>query len=506
MGYLRFSCGVAALAGAAVVAIYATSGAVPPKGGGTGAITPAGRQAGQLQPRILVPLRKSITQLTPAELASLRKGFAQMIAWDGAAPGSANYKRSLVYWANMHAYIGNPCSDPSGLSNPGMSGLSLQSASTPDEVATWCKCEHGTDQFLTWHRMYLYYFEKVLQAASGDPKLRLPYWDYETNGHLPKAYRDKTYVLNGQTVPNPLYVANRQAQLNAGTAALTPAVVSTAGAMPKTSYSPFNDALQDTPHGSVHCATGVNDCPTGYMGYVPSAGNDPIFYSHHANIDRLYECWLQVNPSHRLPTGSILTASFSFIDGTGALVTKTVGSMLTTQQLHYGYTAGGGCPLRRIPFPILRGVQPRIVPLVGPTQLARGVTTVPIKLAPVGAHAAAAAPKQATLVLEGLSFDRAPGVMYEVALQAPNGRRVTVGVINFFTETAPHHGEMKGMAAPNRKTFEATAALQALGGAQNAQLVLQPTTGVTAHTTAMAAAHINPVANIRFTDAHLELR
>jgi len=178
--------------------------------------------------------------------------------------------------------------------------------------------------------MYLFYFEQVLQQASGDPNLRLPFWDYETDGHIPAAYRSPTYVDGGVTKPNPLYVANRQAQLNAGTAALTPAVTSTAGALPSTTYSPFNSALEQTPHGSVHCATGVASCPSGYMGYVPSAGNDPIFYSHHANIDRLYECWLRVNPTARLPNNAAqLAQHFSFIDGGGTLVSSKVGDMLT---------------------------------------------------------------------------------------------------------------------------------------------------------------------------------
>src|SRR5690242_10333918 len=138
--------------------------------------------------------------------------------------------------------------------------------------------------------------------------------------------------------------------------------------MPSTTYNPFNTALEQTPHGSVHCATGVASCPSGYMGYVPSAGNDPIFYSHHANIDRLYECWLKVDPAQRLPSGSTLTASFSFIDGAGNLVTRIVGDMLTTQQLNYGYTAGSGCPLMRIPhLPILESVPWRVIPLLGPT-------------------------------------------------------------------------------------------------------------------------------------------
>jgi tyrosinase-like protein len=64
--------------------------------------------------------------------------------------------------------------------------------------------EHSNDQFLTWHRMYLWYFERVLQAAAGDPSLRLPFWDYANDPTPPATYRDPTYVNEaGKTVPNP---------------------------------------------------------------------------------------------------------------------------------------------------------------------------------------------------------------------------------------------------------------------------------------------------------------
>jgi len=50
--------------------------------------------------------------------------------------------------------------------------------------------------------MYLWYFERVLQDAAGDPSLRLPYWDYEASAAVPAAYRDATYVdENGRTLP-----------------------------------------------------------------------------------------------------------------------------------------------------------------------------------------------------------------------------------------------------------------------------------------------------------------
>ena len=158
MNYLHLTCSVAAVAGLALLGGHSAAGAAQPgiKSKAAAAATTAQRRPIVRGPIRLVRLRKSITQLTPAELQSLRNGIAQMKAWNSEPRGSANFKRSLLYWANMHAYIGAGCTaNNNGINNPGMGGFSIQSKSTTDENATWFTCQHGTSQFLTWHRMYL---------------------------------------------------------------------------------------------------------------------------------------------------------------------------------------------------------------------------------------------------------------------------------------------------------------------------------------------------------------
>lgn len=456
------------------------------------------------------PLRKSITQLTASELASLRRGIRQMIDWNSAPRDSANYHRSLEYWANMHSYMGSGCASTSGLSLPGMSGLSAHSMGNPVETSTWCKCQHGTLQFLTWHRMYIYYFEQVLQAAAGDPNLRLPFFDYETNGQLPLSYRE------GTPATNPLRVDNRQASLNTGSGSLSASVTSTSGAMGLTTYTAFNGALEQTPHGSVHCAIGVSSCPSGYMGYVPSAGNDPVFYSHHANIDRLYECWLSVNPAARLPNDpNQLNTTYTFIDGSGNSITRRVGDMLTTAQLGYGYAAGGGCPAGTAGAQALMAAAEatatvRKFALQGETRLERGTTVVPLQVStemrsmlfksPTGNEPA----QHSMLVIDGLAFDEPPRVLYEVYLRKVDGDRVLVGVINFFNLTGPHGDHGTG-TPPDRFTFDATEAFRALGGDKDVVLEIEPTTGLDDSTVTKAAENISERANVHFRSVSIEL-
>src|SRR5262249_12562296 len=52
--------------------------------------------------------------------------------------------------------------------------------------------------------------------------------------------------------------------------------------------------LEQQPHDQVHGLVGGRDAQTrvrGLMSDPDTAGLDPIFYLHHANIDRLWEVW-----------------------------------------------------------------------------------------------------------------------------------------------------------------------------------------------------------------------
>jgi hypothetical protein len=453
---------------------------------------------------------------------SLRRGVAQMMAWNNAPRDSADFRRSWVYWANMHAHFGAGCGGP--ITGSGMAGVQTFTASNPTETATWCACEHGNNRFLTWHRMYLWYFERVLQAAAGDSSLRLPYWDYATDPTLPAAYRDETYVNEaGQTVPNPLRVQARQPALNAGSTGLSPAVRSAAGAMTATSFGSFRSALEQTPHGAVHCALVAGSCPNGLMGAVPASALDPIFYAHHTNIDRLYECWLRVNEAARLPSDPAhLNTQYTFVDADGSTPQRRVSDMLRLSQLGYSYAEGGDCSAVAAVAVAAGGAnvsddnpaaaaseQP--VALAGPTRLERGVTTVRINVPPtarerLSARATPSAGRHVYVVIEGLTFDVAPGTLYNVYLAGDGGRREQIGVINFFNFTTPRAGAHAGHdSSAGRYTFDATDAVQrlSLDVAAQPSLIFEPTTGLTDSSPEAAAAQISPQANVRFDSARL---
>jgi tyrosinase len=74
----------------------------------------------------------------------------------------------------------------------------------------------------------------------------------------------------------------------------------------KTGFSHFgrvSGQLESRPHNIVHVDIGgENQQGPGLMTDPETAGLDPIFWLHHANIDRLWEVWNASSPSHTNPT------------------------------------------------------------------------------------------------------------------------------------------------------------------------------------------------------------
>ena len=288
-------------------------------------------------------------------LASLMAAVAKMKSLDATDPvqDPVNYRRSWHYWANIHGYYGSQSPDGTiqqqidYLNSHGLArdvkyydgstgdGPPITDQTPPDDIAQkiWATCEHGDDaNFFGWHRMYLYYFERVLRWAANDDTLRLPYWDYTdpTQEAIPAAFQDVASVL---------YDPKRQPRINNGSATLNPNATNVNDDLKEPDYHTYENDIQDNIHGYVHCTVGPT-CPVAHMGDVPVAGNDPVFYVHHANIDRLWACWQQSNVT---PPGTWQDQTFSFVDETGTLVTRPVKDFLDSTTLGYVYDNVSSC-------------------------------------------------------------------------------------------------------------------------------------------------------------------
>jgi tyrosinase len=289
--------------------------------------------------------RKNVNFMTAEELERFRRAVAAMKSLDEFLLD----ERSFGYWARIHA----------------------------------AQCQHGWEEFLTWHRLYLYFFELRLQDV--DPTVTLPYWDWAAdaanlaasiadmgsatndNGIIPAAYRcwlddeavqrlaaggdvpadtlaklramvgapaensgarffEKAGIAYGDDAAskairaelervNPLFHWNRWPGGNASIifeAYPTPQDVQ--NILGLTSFfsfgsGPMNDqyfgALENI-HNLIHNFTGGVNPYASVSPAEPANGDmvnagvtafDPIFWAHHANVDRIWSVWQGLNPN-----------------------------------------------------------------------------------------------------------------------------------------------------------------------------------------------------------------
>jgi hypothetical protein len=280
----------------------------------------------------------------------------------------------------------------------------------------WNTCEHGTDFFWSWHRMYLYWFERIIRKFSGEPCWALPYWDWAPGAEfqLPAPFRDTS---------SELYTPNRNPTMNSGAGSLNPGAVSVSGAFSSTSFLTANSIVQG-PHGSVHVEVG------GWMGSVPTAAQDPIFYVHHSNVDRLWNLWLAQGGgrSDPLTNSAWRSQQYTFFDENGSQVKMSACQILrAAEQLSYVYECE---PPQVRPFcrflpPIWEYVVQLLAKIPVPRlELKPEPVSFPINLKELRARLQSlVASKTETVLLEldDVEAETQPGVVWEVYAGLPKG-------------------------------------------------------------------------------------
>jgi hypothetical protein len=193
------------------------------------------------------------------------------------------------------------------------------------------------------------------------------------------------------------------------------------------------------------------------MGDVPVAGTDPIFWLHHANIDRIFECWLKQGGT--VPA-DLKAKSYSFINAAGNLVTIKYSDL----PIDYTYDHATNCGRKALPvFKARAEALEAVTPLAQvPSFAINGVRATAklakLKAAPVQREDVTVSGTE--LVLSNITVAGSPGVLFNVYLSTtgPNPRRQYVATLSFFGLN--HHA---GHEALNRN-IDVTEALNALKG------------------------------------------
>jgi len=341
------------------------------------------------------------------------------------------------------------------------------------QKAFWKQCQHGSWYFLPWHRGYLIAFEANVRAEvvklGGPADWTLPYWNYFKPGQsaLPPAFASADWPDGHGN--NPLFVTQRYGPNNDGDVFVPVSEVNlkaltmsqftgvSSGGSPgfggvDTGFShggQVHGGLETQPHDWVHGLVGGGDPNNpqipGLMSDPDTAGLDPIFWLHHANIDRLWEVWRRNPPSHVNPTdpnwvkgpGNVGERIFEMPMPDGSTWKYVPGDMVDLGTLGYGYDdyAAGGAAIAA-PVQGIAGVAAvetgKHVELVGASQGA-----VPIQGGEVNASvhldkavrqkvtqgiAAAAAPDRVFLNLENVT-GTSDATAFHVYVGLPDGAK-----------------------------------------------------------------------------------
>jgi tyrosinase len=192
----------------------------------------------------------------------------------------------------------------------------MTSPGQPDRNAA-----HSGPAFLPWHRYFLITLEGFLQQAVNDTNFRIPYWDWNTDADLPNPSTSPIWNIDnlGQFVgvswrvrlamnaaTGNLQIVNRSLQRNLGASGALPtreqvrAVVRDQAVYDQT---PFNSSSAGGVRnhvegwiGSARIHNNVHVWVGGDM-QLSSSPNDPIFFLHHCNVDRIWAAWQETHPA-----------------------------------------------------------------------------------------------------------------------------------------------------------------------------------------------------------------
>ena len=202
----------------------------------------------------------------------------------------------------------------------------VKDPTNPDSWAYWVEthranCPHGVSYFMAWHRGFIHRFEAKLREMSGDSALALPYWNYYDTPAIPPEFLDST---------SPLYRGDRTGTDVTGALSYD-AFADTVVRFQRGKSHAFETITESRPHNLVHNLIG------GAMSSIRISPRDPLFWVHHANIDRLWVAWLKAGGGRKEPLSTNTYWSGDLYYGPAVSGMPRVWTTDTTTYLGYRY-------------------------------------------------------------------------------------------------------------------------------------------------------------------------
>jgi tyrosinase len=234
-------------------------------------------------------------EATHANTEALGRAYAQMQSL------SASDNRGWVYWAEYHGFNRYECWHHARVGNDGF----------------------PYDLFLPWHRAYLTFFDHA--ARDHDAEAILPWWDWTSDAShtsgLPIAYAAGGPELRSGPVPALGGQPERRTARNPSPPANLPTPEQVDALLELTDFRDFSDQLQNV-HDGIHGWVG------GDMGSIATSAFDPVFWAHHAMIDRIWYLWQLRHGVNTIPSSYLDKALFPGL---------TVQQVLDVRALGYDY-------------------------------------------------------------------------------------------------------------------------------------------------------------------------
>ena len=354
---------------------------------------------------------------------------------------------------------------------------------------------HGSWLFFPWHRAFLYFHERILCKLINDDTFALPYWDWDSQGRqtFPAIYGDPN------STSNPLFDLLRSARPGSR---IQGDFVS-ARVMSLTMNAPTNSlfmgsrngstgAMENQPHNPVHVWTGDTTMRNGKndMGILSTAAQDPVFFSHHGNIDRLWSVWLGLSPQHQNFTDQAwLSHGWEFYDENSVWTRIAVSDVIDpVNALRCAYQPPSPQPVwsftsrppriaitTAAPEPALTVENAPAATPLGSVPVTQSIT-VPPPIAEAFAGLMPAGAPQYVLHIEGIEVPPTAQTLFRVYLNLPDANaRTGVEVPNFVgtVSVLAKNNTAQGHVHPSTNAaFEITEALAAVAKGQASSLTV----------------------------------
>jgi hypothetical protein len=216
---------------------------------------------------------------------------------------------------------------------------------------------HGSWRFLPWHRLQLVWFERQIARLSGKADFSMPYWDWDDDRVPDVFYDDPVFLAPGREAGRGESIRGFLSSTGQRfTGRITDNFATffgrpRAGAIQASRY--YSGSCEWSGHNMIHGFVG------GDMGRLDRSPNDPLFWMHHANIDRIWSVWNARQSAGVYPQAWRNEQLDGYVDTLGRPVPPALASStLDTATFGYAYPvdttppvvflAAPGAPVRRV--------------------------------------------------------------------------------------------------------------------------------------------------------------